>query len=217
MNKLENIIKNRVVGMIGGGRTLDELESRIEEFKDLDIIWIAMDIIDIIEDCIFGKIEKNLKVLFSFGPNRAEDEISKVRRISNFLKNGGLLITNNPLKDYHRNLKIDKIYDIYKDNIMIIENVIKNEATFGKFMSFPRPNNSMFLILPILILSAPKKIILFGFDGGINDKKYHTKKYINSIYYKPDLIGDRKMGTPFIQEEVQGLNKRMPEVHKYLK
>ena len=218
MDKIQEKIENKVIGLIGAGRSLEELETRIEEFKDLDICWVSLDSFEVIDDYIFSKIDKKIEIIFSFGHFKPEEEIKKINNIIKFLKNGGLLVTNIFLRKYHNSIKFGDFYNEYKKNIFIIEEFKKNERMFYEFMSTPnKPTNSMILILPYLILQEPKKIILFGFDGGVYDEKNNNISYIKSIYYKSDIMEDRKIGDPFIPEEIARINEYLPSMHKIVK
>ena len=191
IDKLKRIINNRVVGLIARGGSLEELEKRIEEYKDLDICWASLNLFTPAEDFILKKINKTLSIVSDctnlsnrdyFEPNVRRPRLERflARQEDNLLQ-----ISNTVIAD----LEYTKQHDIlttYKDKIITIDQVFTGEGYSQDL--WKAPPNSITLLLASLIAGHAKKIIMFGYDGfnGDNNLAINT-------YYKEYLERDERV------------------------
>ena len=187
MDRIEKIIENRVVGVLGHGGSLKILESRIEEFKDLNICWISLNMADLIEEYILSKIDKQLKILFTFAKTTLDNTKNfHIPLISKVINRGDIVISKKDLLKIYDTLFGD-FYMEFKDKMFDVLDTVRYKKGYAPFLSQPRANNSMAIIIPFLLLFKPKKIVLFGCDGKAND----GEKYCNN-YFKPQIEEKRK-------------------------
>jgi hypothetical protein len=182
MNILEaqKIIDNRIVGMLLFGNSINELEQRIEEFKNYNICWCGVGAYDILEEFILNKINKRLDIFFDCGeverPIRFELK-ARTPKLLKFLErsDNNFHITMHHFTKLRRLLGID-IEDRYKDKIIYAEDICPAHAFC---VSFP-------LLLTCLTVLGAKNIIMFGCDGS---------NTINSIdsYFHPELVKPEKI------------------------
>jgi len=212
-NLISEKIKGRVLGVMGLGNSLTELEKRIEEFKDYDICWISLNSSDVIEDYILSKINKGLNIYFTLAPNAKVYDIEiNIPLIKKVIDSGGIVLSDKRriklYKERFNNKYVDKIIDIL--NISIAKRDSESRAGVAGFLSQPKPINSMAVILLILLVFDPKKIILFGCDGS------SSAEITPNDYFKPEIIvkRDKKYG---LHGDIKQMNDGFLETIKRFK
>lgn len=183
--KIEKIINGRVVGVIARGSSLNELEKRINEFKDLDICWTSLNLFTIAEEYILSKINKKLEIISDCSNVELRDNFEpNVRRprFENYLKredNNLLQISNTVIRDLKATNQ-DDILEKYKNKIITIDEVFTGEGY--PIELWDAPPNSITLLFAMLMAGKAKKVVTFGFDGYTDN----NLEAVNS-YYKPEL------------------------------
>mgnify|MGYP000754621218 CR=1 FL=1 len=61
---LKEIINGRTVAMCLQGKSIEQLEDRITELKDVDICWTSLGVFDIVDTYILAQIDKTLDIVF---------------------------------------------------------------------------------------------------------------------------------------------------------
>ena len=178
-------LTNKTICIILHGRSVEELESRIEEFKDKDVLWGSMSHFEIPQKYILDKINKKFDIVFDSGTvANAEDYELKVRipRLINYFNttNGYYICTKSDRDNLYqlRQRIVSYFNKKYSDRIIYCENIGINPNPFCV---------SLHLYIACLYKMGIKKIILFGADGGGN--------YGNTIesYYKWELVKNDKI------------------------
>lgn len=167
IDRLNQTIQKRAVGVVGFGKSVGELEKRMWEFRKLDICWASFNHFDIIEDYILRKINKLLDIVFKFTQVLARmDKIVMLPRLMERLEKEKLIVTSRYLlKQGHYNLPyVIKAFEKYKQNVVLLEDIRGNRNNCILNIECS-PNNSITHIINVLSLTNTKKIILFGFDG----------------------------------------------------
>lgn len=187
--ELKYKIKDKVVGLIAQGQSVEILEQRIEEYKDLDIIWISFNNFDIIETFILNKINKKLQIVFNFASCLpwVETEIQTPWTLK-IINRGSLFITN---RAYLNLLEKESRFHL-KDNIkkiLLLENIGKNGYIVEQVTGHYKTNASMGSIINSLVAAEVKKIILFGFDGA---KGKRPGQETLDTYYKTKTLSTRR-------------------------
>lgn len=191
IDKLKEIINNRVVCIVLHGKSVEGLEQHIESLKDLDLCWISVTDFPMIEDFILSKIDKKLDVLFDCAtvPHARIPHYELYRRLprlSVFLNRemNNLWITTfglirDSVKPYY-----PQLLDSYEQKILLVDSIFPQDE-IPKWMDVP---NSATLVIASAIAGGAKKIILFGLDGYKGD----ISKGINT-YYKPDIVAQERL------------------------
>lgn len=178
------MIINKPICIIVHGRSIEELEKRIYEFKDLDILWGSMSSFDIPQKYILDKINKKFDIIYDSGTvaNAENYELSiRIPRLINYFTNSkGYYICTNSDKNnlYQLRQRINPSFnEKYKDRIIYCEDLGINPKPFCV---------SLHLYIASLYKLGAEKVILFGADGG--------GKYDNNIesYYKWELVKNDK-------------------------
>ena len=183
MKKLINKIKDKTVCVLLHGKSIEELEDRIEEFKNDNICWISMNEFDIIQDNILNKIDKQLDIIYNFSLHRGnmEKEI-QIPNIKQAIDKGSLLITNkNLFIDAYTRLQQEEFINEYKDKVLLLDDIkTKENIPLEKVVSgLP----TICYILYSLAIMGASKIIIFGFDGS----DYYVNSLNYSTYYKSNI------------------------------
>ena len=216
LDKLKAKVHNRPLGLCVQGKSIKELEVRIDEFQSYDICWGAMNRFDIYQKYIFDKIGKKLEVVMDVGEVKYVEAYEKGLRIprwKDYLKNpNSLLITSEEIINNLATLCNWDILSEYKDQIIVIH----------KCREVPVPNSMMLYILFLTQIQV-QKIFLFGFDGFgnpkafkdtpiWNPKEFDSEHYCNktlTAYYKPEtVLEERRIG--YQDERASDLHSNCP-------
>jgi len=177
---IEAIVKDRIVGIMSHGNSIEELEYNIEKYKDYNICWVSFNLFSIMEDFILNKINKKLEIILDCASSDFigyELEI-RIPRMLKIIKDNKLLISTwRLMKTEYDKYKLD-FYNKYLNKIVLVDKL------FGRLDGTP---NTLFLLIAAIATGKPKKIILFGVDGSkeIPDKTFKG-------YYKPALQAEHR-------------------------
>lgn len=215
INKLKDIINKRTVAIVLQGKSVEELERCIEDFKDKDICWASLGVFDIIEDSILSKIGKNLDIVFDCATvpeARLEYYETTVRfpRITKFLERGNNLwiTTHGLIRDSVKPFRPD-ILEKYSSQILQVDSIFPLSEV-PKYMDVP---NSVTLLIAAMLCGGASKIVIFGLDGYKGDPKQGV-----NFYYKPSQIRKERfvaLGTdedPGISRDTDGFQVRFPKI-----
>jgi len=200
MNRLVDKIKNKIVCIVLHGKSIEELENRIEEFNNDNICWVSMNTFDIVQNNILNKINKQLDIIYHFSLHRGNIEIEvQIPNLKQAIDKGSLLITNkNLFIDAYTRLQQEEFINEYKDKVLLLDD-IKTKANIP-LEKVEAGLPTICYILYSLIIMGASKIIVFGFDG--SDYDINTSD-MNS-YYKSDIVFSR---TVLPKEKVENLAK----------
>lgn len=192
IKRLQDKLKGKIVGVIAPGRSLKELEKRIEEFRNLPIVWVGINLFDCLEPILI-KINKSFIMIGDTATVGIERETwyeTNVRlpRIVPFLERENIIyLTSNVVIDFCFLKTNNKaLYEKYKDKISIIEEVFNLSALSAQIKDelMKPPPNSISLTFAAVIAGGAKKLITFGYDG-YPHKPTNTSEDILNSYYKP--------------------------------
>lgn len=221
---ITDLVKGKTVCFITGGRSIEELEKRIEEFKDLPIIWTSMNRFDMMEEYILEKIGKKFDMISdcsTVGFERRHKYEREIRfpKFEEFLtreENNVLLTSHIVIEQAFVELNRGDLPTKYKHKIAIVEEIFDScQEKPAEFWT--PPPNSLTLSLAGIIAGQAKKIIMFGFDGFPYSKEMTTDQILDS-YYKPKIIredrrkafGDVTSGN--LVGDTISFNKRFPNI-----
>ena len=174
MDKIEQLkktVNNRVVGIMSHGKSIEELEKRIVEFKDFNVCWASFNLFSVMEDFILNRIHKKLDLVLDGCPSKSVgfDINVRIKDFKRIINRGTLFISSKSLLEPYKDF-----YNEYKDKIIFLGELFPIPIQYS-------PNSSICILIYVLALCGASKIILFGYDG-YKDKN----KWINS-YYKKDI------------------------------
>lgn len=186
MEKLKRIINNRVVCILAHGKSIEQLEQNIEQFKDLDICWASVGLFTIMEDFILSKINKHLDIVFDCASvsesnmNYYENEV-RLPRLEKFLsrnENNLWITTHGIIRDILKGLNKTDFLDKFRNKIFVVDSLFPTNTSH--YMSVP---NSITLLIASAIAGGAKRIILFGFDGYKGDPEKGIDSYYKSEFH----------------------------------
>ena len=180
-DKIKHIVNNRVVAIMSHGKSIEELENRITEFKDYDICWTSFNYYSLMEDFILSKINKKLEIILegADSDNVKYETDFRIPKMLEVIRRGNIPITTWKLMrtEYHKK-GLQWFYNENKDNIVLADHLLD-------IINAP---NTLSLLIYCIAVCEPKKIIMFGVDGykgSANDDEYST-------YYKPEFARQRR-------------------------
>lgn len=201
IERLKKVIGGRTCCVISKGKSIEELEQKIEMFRDLDICWVIQNRFDYIEDNILKKIGQRVDIVSDCATVSKVDIFEKEVRYPRFYNylmrsDDNLLATSElVLQQCFDDLGNQKSRAMFKTKIVTIDSVF-SDPNCDKTV-WDKPPNSLTLLLAFLIAGQAQKIILFGLDGAKSGQN------IIESYYRSDVaraerrlaFGDERTGS----------------------
>lgn len=215
--KLKKAIRGRTCGLIAQGKSLNELEERFSEFKDLDICWVGLGQFDTVEKYIFHCNGKQLDIVFDCstqpdGFRKNYEHAMRIPRLTAFLEqtNEKLWITTHGvIRDTIRNFHFDKFWSRFENQTIQVDRLFPRDEV-PRYVDVP---NSLTLACAPLIAGGAKDIILFGCDGYTGP--INTGEGILS-YYRPEEVKKERLAALGSIED-PGINRDTGEFQKKFK
>ncbi len=215
--QLQNVIKGRVCGLIAQGKSLNELEERFAEFKDLDICWVGLGQFDTVEKYIFEPHGKSLDMVFDCssqpdGFRKKYELTQRIPRLEAFLSKSmyKLWITTHGIyRDTIKNFHLDEFWARFGGKTIQVDQLFPRDEV-PLYVDVP---NSLTLACAPLIAGGAKSIILFGCDGYTGS--VNTGEGILS-YYKPEEVKKERLAALGSIED-PGINRDTGEFQKKFK
>jgi hypothetical protein len=200
------------------GSSINELEQRIEEFKDFNICWTSLGQWDLMETYILNKIGKELEITFDCAevekPIRFEI-LKRLPRLEEFLSR-----SSNNFHITMRHHSISKLRKVIGSNI---EDRFVNKIIYAEDIC---PAQAFCVSFPLFITClwalGVKKIVLFGADGNSNsiDTYFHPEEVLaekiianNESYNMTGDSGWTASGFPKIMQQLEKESgKKFPEI-----
>jgi len=214
LKRFRNKIGGRIVGIMGHGKSIEELEQTIEKFKDYDICWMGMSRYYITEK-ILEKIDKVTEIVFDasgvyeefykrtdldekekFKKAFKHETIERIPRMKKIIDRNGIVLTTQTLKENYDKLGLRFINE-NEDKIIFFDIELKS-------WGIP-PSSSVAHMIYSATNGLAKKVILFGIDG-LQGERYNFEDYptnmkdtknvdkdvlkTNKSYYKSDIRND---------------------------
>lgn len=181
MSKLRNIVSNKICAIVAHGKSIEELEKHIVDFKDFDLCWCGMNYFIPTEN-ILKKVGKMFDVIFdsSLTENAKNYELNwRLPKLTEYLSrnyNNCFLTLSHNLPPVWQAVGKGEFATIFQNKIVYGEDLGFNTDQFC--VSIP-------LFISCLVVEGAKAVIVFGMDANVNGVEG---------YYRPDLmIEDKKM------------------------
>lgn len=222
LSKLKQIINNRPVAIMVHGKSIETLEQRINEYKDLDVCWVSMNLFSIMEKFILSKINKKLDIVLDCSTVANSNLVNyennfRQPRLKEFLSKqyNNLWVTTKGIIDLYKNIiNKNKFINTYINKILIVDTIFP-PSQIAKYMSVP---NSLTLLIAAIIAGGASKIVLFGCDG------YRGKVSIGiNSYFKPNLQRIERYNAlgssldPGVNRDTDGFEGRFSRLYKEYK
>lgn len=192
------------------GKSIIELEQRIEEFRNLNnIVWCSINQFNLTEP-ILRKIDKSFDIIFDTSTVGSADEFELCTRLPRLIE----FLSRNE----------DNKYITQRTHLFSLRERLFREGKIGfdfnqRFANkiiyvddLGIPVHIFYVSLPLFITSLiklgakPERIILFGADGVTDDTRFSEESF-----YKPDLIYIERVSTGIkgfdLGVDVNGINK----------
>lgn len=204
MINLKNIINNRPVFILLHGGSVQNLEDRIEEFKDANICWCGLGHFQIFEKYMLSKIDKRLDLVFDMAtvPRREAYEPVRHERLNEFLgrsDNNLWLTSHGMIRDEWDKVKPEKC--------LLVDSLFPQDQ-IPYYMDVP---NSATLCIASMLAGGASKIFIFGLDGYKGSLQEGYKSY-----YKPEeakkerLLALGSIEDPGINRDTDNFSIRFP-------
>jgi len=172
---------NKTILVVIHGRSIEELETRIDEFKNVKCTWASMSTFDIPQKYILDRIDKKFNVVFDSSTVKNEREYELEVRIPRLIK---YLSENKENKYICTKTDKNNLFNLRSRLVLGFNENFKDQIIYTEDLGIdPNPFCvSLHLYIACLVKMGFSRIILFGADGG--------GKWGNSIesYYKWEEI-----------------------------
>jgi hypothetical protein len=216
-----NGFNNKTFLVLLHGKSIETLENKITDYKDLDVVWCGISTFDIEQKYILNKINKEYNIVFDCSTvKNAEDyEITvRIPRLISYLsknKEYKYICTKsdkNNLFELRNRLRLSFNED-FKKQIIYVEDLGINPNPFCV---------SLHLYLACLLKFNPRKIILFGADGGgtygNSIESYYKweevkkdKEIAGNLFY--NMVGDSNNINTTFTPLMQNIFSYIPEIY----
>ncbi len=186
MERVKKIVNNKTCAVMLHGKSIEELENRIDEFRGYNMVWTSLSQFTVMQDFILDKINQELSIVLDCS-SVANDKIRAFEynirkpRLERLLRKPfyNLWVTTNGIINLYRNvLNENDFMNKFSSKIFAVDNIFPKQK-ISHYMDVPHSAN---LLIALLIAGGAKKIILFGFDGYNGSIEEGIKSY-----YKSDL------------------------------
>lgn len=184
VTNLQKIIKGRTVAILLHGRSIKELETRINEFADYNFCYTSINRFSIMERKILSKIGKKLDIVFLMSEQEMPRRVEETKEFLNRKTNNCLMTTYSALS-----------WLIPKDWNEIVEKYSSKLYIMPRLLCRPVYPISLALILDQLIMNKVKQVILFGADGFLlpSGKVTWDQNLMLNTYFDPGFfINERR-------------------------
>ncbi len=217
IDKLKKVIKGRTCFVVAKGKSIEELERRVEEYKDDDICWVTLNDFNYIEDGILSKIGKNFDIVSDCATVEKIDEYEPTIRIPRFEKylarneKNILAISELVVTECFDRFQREDLMISYEPKILTIDSLFKMPQCPKEV--WDAPPNSITLLFAFLVAGGAKKIVVFGLDGcpkGMDP--------FESYYKKEIVIAERDVGftinkrTGSLASDASDFNKKFENI-----
>ena len=174
-SKLRSKIGDRTLGVMLHGASINELENRAKEFRDLDMCYMSINRFEVMERRILSKMGKRLDIVFLMSEQEMPRRIQDLHR---YLDRGDniLMTTFSTLSWLER-----------EDYMHIIWNHDEQLYVMPRLLCRPVYPISLALILDQMVICKVRDIVLFGADGYVPDSEndvWNQEKML-ATYYDP--------------------------------
>ena len=182
--QLRRLIHDKIVCVMAHGKSIEELEQRIEEFKDYNTCWVSMGQFDLMEQHILSKIGKKLSIIQDCS------EVENARKYESecrFPRVREFLLRPEANQFITADVIIDSMYGIGQKGFLETPE-IENKIYVITKETWSQVPNGMTLLLTTLALNGARKIIVFGLDGYEGDSKEARFSYYRYKERESELI-----------------------------
>ncbi|MAR79022.1 MAG: hypothetical protein CMM18_02195 [Rhodospirillaceae bacterium] len=184
--RMREVVRGRDVAVLLYGPSIKEFQDNIDFFEQRDLCFASLNKFDEIEKNILPE-SKNIDILMITNPS---DLNKRWVAYNNFLKSNkdNFLISSQYsfLGINTENGSMESIINEFDRKLLFINSnlFVPSIATPIHFL----PGNTLSVLLPVLCLAAPRRIFIFGADGGASSNAKDVRKE-NKLYFFGGVSG----------------------------
>lgn len=202
---LRKIINGRPVAIILQGFSTGELEERINEIKDCDICYSSLNSFWVVEKYILEKINRNCSIIMCSAPQALEGEIGNVINVLERPENNLFISTKLAfnLAAMPQWFDLSQFMAKHDEKLLFFDAVYPffHHLAGWLFAQFPSEEfplhfvaqNSLSILLSLVVIGEPSRVVIFGGDGGRIDP--------NGLYFKEPKLTHPQVGPLNVIEE----------------
>ena len=176
LKRLKRIIGGRNVGILMSGYSLTTLKLRIGEIADLDIFYATVNNFSVIENSILKPVDKRLSaVMCAAQPNWWVPEITE------FLdrEDDNVFIAERSSFSRGEGFDLGDMYDRWGDKMLFFTSYWNHdEKPTEEYPLHFLAQNSLSVLLFLMLIGKAKNVVLFGADGGkVGNKPIYFEGY----------------------------------------
>lgn len=207
--RLQRIIRGRNVAILLPGYSITGLEKRITELKGLDICYAGVN--SLVLEGILEKINKHISILMcSANPDQM------IEPIYSFLdrkENNTFISERLNFREYGGQNLVNLFYK-YDEKLLFFTSITEwDEKPDIEFPLHFLAQNSLSILISVLLIGKPRGIILFGADGG---RVSAENLYYNNISDAHKLHPDGLLPNDSLMRDTKWFNQYTPLIIKRL-
>ena len=185
INYIKKIINKRTCFILLPGSSINELETSVEDFKDLNICWTSLGAFPVFEEHILSKINKQFDIILDCATVPTAriphyELYARVPRLLPFLRRpveNAWITTHGLIRD-----SVTPYYDYFLkefDKKIVQVDSIFPQDNMAKWMDVP---NSVTFLIATLLAGEASNIITFGLDGYRGNIATGVQSYYRPIH-----------------------------------
>lgn len=166
LQRLERFVRGRDVVVLAHGPSVLELESRIHELAGRDIFFVSFNRFPQVEKRILAKIGRNLDAIVTTNPRDFRDHEAEIFEFCERPEENLAVLTNFATNGGSMDRLSDKSFaEVFGPKLIFITSRYSYPPIPADPLHFPA-GNTLSVVLPFLMLGCPRRIFIFGADGG---------------------------------------------------
>ncbi len=185
--KMREIVRGRDVAVLLYGPSIKKFKNNLDEFSKFDLCFASLNKFNQLEQNILPD-NKKFELLMATNPSDLNNRWSAYYEFLQSKSENFLISSEYSFLGLNSNYgSMDSIIKEFDKKLLFINTnlFIPNIATPIHFL----PGNTLSVLLPALCLAAPKRIFIFGADGGKSESEL-SKRYDEELYFFGGVTGE---------------------------
>lgn len=166
IDEFARLVDGRDIAIIAHGPSLRELESRIGELEGQDIFYVTFNRFPQVEDRILSKIGRRLDAIMTGNPRDFRDYEDRILEFCERPEKNLAILSSYAASG----IRFDRLEDrpfteLYDHKLLYFHSQYYYPPVPSHPLHF-QAGNTLSVAIPLMVLGAPKRIFLFGADGG---------------------------------------------------
>ncbi len=166
IQQLTKIVGGRDVALLLYGPSIAELADCVDQLDGLDICYASVNKFDVVEDRILGPIDQTLDIVVTANPNDMGQRWDAYHEFLTRPDDNLLVTTNYALSSLRPPFSVDRHFaKVFDDKLLFFDAGSRLPTSPVAPIHF-FAGNTLSIALPMLALAGPRRIFIFGADGG---------------------------------------------------